>query len=172
MPNKPRIGVALKPSAREASLGRVYDSHTVPRNIYQIMSRSLFAYSERSRLAEGGTVRRRLREINSIARMVRRGWLDLRSENSIVAAKYRSVTRDQVLLCRYTVPYIRGRRMYTNSDIHSCGEENARTSVSGGFTAVVVRALGRRYSSTETSERGGGTAKGDCCGRGTRLFLR
>lgn len=63
--------------------------------------------------------------------------------------------------------------MYTTSDSHSCGDEYDRTRVSGGLTDAVVKALGRRYSSIATSERGGGgTASGVCCGKGTRLFLR
>jgi hypothetical protein len=47
-----------------------------PRKRYQTMSRSLRAYSERSRAADGGGVRRKLRDMSSIIKAQTNGRLD------------------------------------------------------------------------------------------------
>lgn len=61
---------------------RVYVSQIDPRRRYQSISRSLRAYSERSRAADDVGVRRRLRDTNSIASAVKRGRFECRSEAS------------------------------------------------------------------------------------------
>jgi hypothetical protein len=60
----------------------VYDTQIDPRKRYHKISRSLRAYSKRSRAADVGGFRRILREINSIARVTIRGRFECLSEVS------------------------------------------------------------------------------------------
>jgi hypothetical protein len=68
----------------------VYDSQMEPRNRYQTISRSLRAYSERSRAADGGGARRRLREMSSRIKAVTNGRLErlLSDANSETVGRY------------------------------------------------------------------------------------
>ena len=59
------------------------------------------------------------------------------------------------------------------SDIHSFGLERGRTREVGALTDAVVKAFGRRNSSTGTADwEGGGGVRRGCRGSATWLFLR
>ena len=69
-------------------------SHIDPRSRYQVISRSLRAYSDRSRAEEGVGTRRRLSAMSSSARAVMRGLLSLLPEASIVAWSFECAMSD------------------------------------------------------------------------------
>lgn len=75
---------------------RVYSVQIDPRSRYHSISRSLREYSVRSRVAEVGAIRRRLREINSIVSAVTKGRLDSLSVADKEAE--RQVNKDSVLV--------------------------------------------------------------------------